>query len=200
MSARRKQSDDIARLVRLVRERLGDKSVVMVGLMGCGKSSVGRRLASKLSLPFADADDEIEKAAGSSISDIFAEHGEPHFREGEKKVIARILTSGQLVLATGGGAFMNEDTRSVIKGRGVSVWLKADLPLLMKRVSRRDHRPLLQTKDPEAVMQKLIDDRYPVYKSADVIVESREVAHDVIVNEVLTALANSPALEPSGSV
>jgi shikimate kinase len=200
LPTRRKNTEELQQLGQQVAERLGDRTVVMVGLMGCGKSSVGRRIANRLSLPFVDADDEIVKAAGQSIADIFQEHGEAHFREGEKKVIARILNGNSMVLATGGGAFMTPDTRAAIKAKGVSVWLKADLPLLMRRVARRDHRPLLKTGNPEKIMRKLMDERYPVYATADITVESRDVAHEVIVHDVLNALLNSPALAPTSSV
>ncbi len=167
----------IAREAETVRARLQDRSIVLVGLMGAGKSSVGRRLAEKLGLPFVDADHEIEAAAGKSITEIFADHGEAYFREGERRVIARLLDSGAQVLATGGGAFINEETRERIRQSGVSVWLKADLPLLMKRVMKRSDRPLLKSEDPEAVMQQLMEQRYPVYATADVTVESRDVQH-----------------------
>ena len=175
-----------------IKSVLGPRSLVMVGLMGCGKSAVGRRLAAKLGLPFVDADEEIEKAAGQSIEDMFAEHGEPYFREGERKVLARLMRSGPQVLATGGGAFMNAETRAAIAERGISVWLKADLPLLVRRVAKRNNRPLLKSSDPQAVMQKLIDVRYPIYAQADITVESRDVPHDVIVAEIIERLAGSP--------
>lgn len=169
--------------------RLGARSIVLVGLMGAGKTSIGRRLAEALGLPFVDADHEIEAAAGKSIPDIFAEHGEAHFRDGEKRVIARLLESGSQVLATGGGAFMNAETRERIRQRGVSVWLKADLALLMQRVLKRGGRPLLENADPEAVMRNLMDERYPVYASADITVESTDAHHAAMVSEVLRALA-----------
>lgn len=168
---------------------LGGRSVVLVGLMGAGKTSIGRRLAEQLGLPFVDADHEIETAAGKSIPDIFAEHGEDHFRDGEKRVIARLLDVGNQVLATGGGAYMNPETRERIQQRGISVWLKADLPLLMQRVLKRGGRPLLDNADPEAVMKRLMDERYPVYAQADITVESTDAHHAAIVNEVLQALA-----------
>lgn len=161
----------------------------MIGLMGCGKSSVGRRLATKLDLPFVDADDEIEKAAAKSIADIFADHGEAHFRDGERKVIARLLNNERQVLATGGGAFMDPQTRHAVRDHGISIWLKANLPLLMRRVGRRDHRPLLQKPNAEEVMRRLMDERYPVYADADLTIESRDVVHDVIVTEIIDRLA-----------
>lgn len=178
-----------ARSPNAIKALLGAKSIVMVGLMGCGKSAVGRRLAAKLGLPFIDADEEIERAAGKSIEDIFAEHGEAHFRDGERKVIARLLRSGPQVLATGGGAFMSDETRQAIAESGISVWLQADLPVLMRRVAKRDNRPLLKTNDPEAVMRELMDTRYPVYAKADITVESRDVPHDTIVADILERLA-----------
>src|SRR4249919_1332068 len=161
-----------AQALNAIRPALGQRSVVLVGLMGCGKSAIGRRLASKLAMPFVDADEEIEKAAGKSIEDIFTDHGEPYFREGERKVLARLMRSGPQVLATGGGAFMNAETRTAIAERGISVWLKAELPLLVRRVSKRNNRPLLKGSDPQTVMQNLMDVRYPVYAQADITVES----------------------------
>ncbi len=191
------QNDDSEVLAHL-RRRLGGRSVVMVGLMGCGKSSVGKRLAVRLGLPFTDADEEIEKAAGKSINDIFADHGECHFRDGERRVIARLLGNGPQVLATGGGAFINPDTRAQIKDKGISVWLKADLPVLMRRVNKRDTRPLLKSDDPEQVMRELMESRYPIYAEADITIDSHEVPHEAIVTDVIKALAQHPALaEPS---
>lgn len=177
--------------------RLGERSIVLVGLMGCGKSSVGRRLASRLGLGFVDADEEIERVAAKSIVEIFADHGEAYFRDGERRVIARLLASGPQVLATGGGAFINPDTRSNIRERGISIWLRAELPVLMRRVSKRDTRPLLKNTDPEATMRDLMAKRYPVYAEADIIIESRDVPHDVIVNEVIAALKAKLAPVPA---
>jgi shikimate kinase len=171
-----------------LRRALGGRSIVMVGLMGCGKSSVGKRLANKLGLPFIDADEEIERVAQKSINEIFSDHGETFFRDRESKVIARLLASGPQVLATGGGAFINPETRAKIKENGISVWLRAELPVLMRRVAKRDTRPLLRDADPEAVMRKLMDDRYPVYAMADLTVDSREVPHDSIVSEIIENL------------
>ena len=179
----------IAKEAEIVRERLGGRPVVLVGLMGAGKSSVGRRLAEKLELAFVDADSEIELAAGQTIPEIFAQHGETYFREGERRVIARLLGGGAQVLATGGGAYINDETRAQIQQRGVSVWLRASLPLLMSRVMKRQDRPLLKQDDPQAVMRGLMDTRYPVYALADVIVESRDVQHGQMVNDVIRALA-----------
>jgi shikimate kinase len=182
----------IAKEAALIRQRLGSRPIVLVGLMGAGKTSVGRRLADKLGLDFIDADHEIERAAGKSITDIFADHGEPYFREGERRVIQRLLGNGAQVLATGGGAYINDETRARIQEAGVSVWLKASLPILMKRVAKRQDRPLLQTEDPEAVMRNLMEKRYPVYALADVTVESRDVQHGQMVNDVIRALAQWP--------
>ena len=167
---------------------LGTRSLVLVGMMGAGKSSVGRKLALRLGLPFVDADVQIEEAAGMSIPDIFETRGEAEFRSGEARVIARLLDGGPQVLATGGGAFMNPDTRALIRDKGISVWLKADFEVLMKRIRRRSDRPMLKTADPAATLQRLIEIRYPVYAEARVIVESREVLHEVIVEEILDAL------------
>ena len=175
-------------LEETVRRRLGRRSVVLVGLMGAGKSTVGRRLAARLGLPFTDADHEIETAAGMSIPDIFALHGEPYFRDGERRVIARLLRDGPGVLATGGGAYMDPQTRARIKENGVSVWLKADFDVLMRRVRKRQNRPLLQNPDPEGTMRRLIEARYPVYGLADVMVESREIPHDKVVQDAILAL------------
>ena len=166
--------------------------------MGAGKSAIGRRLAATLDLPFADADQEIEMAAGKSINEIFAENGEAYFRDGERRVIARLLDGGCKVLATGGGAFMNSETQERIGASGISVWLKADLDLLMSRVSRRDNRPLLRANDPRAVMEKLIAERYPVYAHADITVRSRDVAHEVIVDEIIAAIESCPKLVTPG--
>lgn len=177
--------------------RLGGRSIVLVGLMGCGKSSVGRRLASRLGLQFVDADEEIERVAAKSIVEIFADHGEAYFRDGERRVIARLLANGPQVLATGGGAFINPETRAKIRERGISIWLRADLPVLMRRVSKRENRPLLKTADPEATMRDLIDKRYPVYAEADMMIDSRDVPHDVIVNEVISALKSKVAPVPA---
>ena len=181
---------------------LARRSIVLVGMMGVGKSSVGRRLAARLSIPFIDADSEIEKAAGMTIPEIFARHGEPYFRSGEARVIARLLESGPQVLATGGGAFMNPDTRALIKLKGVSVWLHADFDVLMRRTSkRRSDRPLLQTENPDETLRALLAEREPTYALADLTVQSREVPHEAIVADVMTALAAylkvASALRPS---
>ena len=168
---------------------LGPRTVTLVGMMGAGKSSIGRRLALRLGIPFVDADVEIEKAAGMTINDIFAVRGEAEFRAGEARVILRLLESGPQVLATGGGAFTNPDTRAAIAAKGISIWLKAEFDVLMKRIKRRHDRPLLKTADPGATLRKLIEERDPVYALADLTVQSREVMHEKIVDEIVSALA-----------
>ena len=185
------QDGDVLDRIRL---GLGRRSIVMVGLMGCGKSSVGKRLATKLGLSFVDADEEIERVAQKSISEIFADHGEAFFRDRESKVIQRLLSQGPQVLATGGGAFMSEETRANIKENGISVWLRAELPILMRRVAKRDHRPLLKAQDPEGVMRNLMAVRYPVYAGADITIESRDVPHDSIVVDIIDALHRHPLI------
>jgi shikimate kinase len=177
-----------------IRGALGARSVVLVGLMGAGKSSIGRRLAQRLGLPFLDADTEIEKAAGMTIPEIFEKHGEPYFRSGEVRVVARLLDGGPQVLATGGGAYMNEETRARIRAQGVSVWLKADLDVLLKRVRRRADRPLLKADDPAEVLRRLMDQRHPVYAEADLTVVSREASHEDIVDDVIAAIAGHVAM------
>jgi shikimate kinase len=168
---------------------LGSRSVVLVGMMGAGKSTVGRRLAARLRLPFMDADTEIELAhAGMTIPEIFQTHGEPYFRDGEARVIARLLDAGPAVLATGGGAFMREDTRQRIGEKAISIWLKADADIILKRVKRRADRPLLQTADPAATVGRLISEREPVYQRADITIWSRDVPHEKIVDECIAAL------------
>jgi shikimate kinase len=172
-----------------VNRLLSGRTLVMVGMMGAGKSSIGRRLANRLGLPFVDADTEIERAANETISEIFERHGEAYFRDGERRVIQRILDDKPKVLATGGGAFVNAETRAAIIGSGaISIWLKADRDVLMSRVRRRSNRPLLKTGDPEATMDRLIAERYPVYAEAAIHVQSRDVAHDVVIDDILTAL------------
>jgi len=168
---------------RAIVAALGRRSVVLVGMMGAGKSSIGRRLASRLGIPFVDADSEIEIAAGMSIPEIFDKHGEPEFRKGEARVIARLLDNGPQVLATGGGAVMDQQTRDLIHIKGVSVWLKADLDVLMKRTKRRNDRPLAEK------IKDLLPLREPVYALADITVQSRDEPHDTIVDEII---ANIP--------
>src|SRR5499427_1566162 len=171
--------------------RLGDRSIVLIGMMGVGKSSIGRRLGARLGIPFVDADAEIEKAAGMSIADIFARHGEAAFRRGEARVIARLLNGGPQVLATGGGAVMNPETRALIQARGISIWLSAEFELLLRRISKRKaERPLLQTADPAATLRELLAAREPIYAQADLTVQSRDVPHDAVVAEIIERLAD----------
>lgn len=186
---------------------LGSRCVVLVGMMGAGKSTIGRRLALRLGLRFFDADIEIEIAhAGMTIPEIFATHGEPYFRDGEARVIARLLEGGPAVIATGGGAVMREETRNRIRDKAVSIWLKADIDVIMKRVRRRADRPLLQTEDPVATVTRLLELREPVYQTADLTIASRDVPHDRIVEEcieVLRALlsgAAPPAQPPTDGI
>jgi shikimate kinase len=168
------------------------RTVVLVGLMGAGKSKIGRRLAARFNLPFFDSDHEIEMAAGESIEEIFANRGERVFRDGERRVIARLLAQPVHVLATGGGAFMDEMTRRVIERRGVSLWLRADLDVLISRVSRRSNRPLLKVGDSRTVLGELIEQRYPVYAEANVMIESGEGSAEVTVTRAIAALAGCP--------
>lgn len=167
---------------------LGERSIVLVGMMGAGKTSIGKRLAQRLGLPFVDADTEIEAAANQSISEIFDSHGEAYFRDGERRVIQRLLNESTKVLATGGGAFMADETRANIKAKAVSIWLNADLDVLLMRVRRRNNRPLLMATDPEAVMRKLLAERNPIYAEAAIHIKSREIAHETVVNEIIAAL------------
>lgn len=166
-----------------------DRSIVLVGLMGAGKTSIGRRLAVRLGLPFVDADQEIEQAAGCTVEDFFARFGEGAFREGERRVIARLLDESPRVIATGGGAYMDASTRAAIAARGCAVWLKADLDTLYKRVRRRSNRPLLKAGDPRAVLAELMERRYPVYAEAELVVESRDGPHETVVEDAVRALA-----------
>jgi shikimate kinase len=176
-------------LARSVRDGLKGRSIVLVGMMGAGKSAIGRLLSRALGLSFVDADTEIEQAAGMTISDMFEAHGEAYFRDGEVRVIARILEGDASVLATGGGAWMNPETRRRVREHGVSIWLKADTETLLRRVRRRSNRPMLKTDNPEATFRRLLDERAPVYAEADISVESRDVPHEVVVRETLAALA-----------
>jgi len=176
---------------------------VLVGMMGSGKSSIGRRLATRLAIPFVDADTEIEARADLSIPEIFEKYGEPYFRAGEARVITNLLDQGPQVLATGGGAFMNPTTRAGIAAKGISIWLKAELDVLMKRIKRRNDRPMLKTDDPAATLAALVDARYPVYAEADLTVLSREVPHDTIVDEIVAALRSrvgAPAIAAAEGV
>jgi len=167
---------------------LAGRPIVLVGMMGAGKTTVGRRLAAKLGRHFVDSDEEVEKAAGMTIEDIFKTHGEADFRAGEVRVIARLLKDQDLVLGTGGGAFINAETRALVKASAVSVWIKADFELLFQRVQRRSNRPLLKTANPRQTLQDLIDKRYPVYAEADVTIVSRDVPQDQVATEVIEAL------------
>jgi shikimate kinase len=170
---------------------LGARSIVLVGMMGAGKSSIGRRLAARLNIPFVDADTEIETAAQMTIADIFAHQGEDYFRSGEARVIARLLDGGPQVLATGGGAVMNADTRVAVKAKGVSIWLTADVDVLMRRINKRRHeRPMLQAEDPAARLRELMVEREPVYALSDLTVQSREVPHEAIVTEIVAVLCD----------
>jgi shikimate kinase len=162
--------------------------VVLVGLMGAGKTCIGKRLAAELGLDFVDADAEIEAAAGCSIEEIFERHGEAAFRDGERRVLARLLERPPHVLATGGGSFMDPRTRAEIKNRAISVWLRADLDLLLRRTSRRNNRPLLKNGDPRAVLERLIAERHPVYAEADIVVDSADGPPELTVARVRDAL------------
>lgn len=175
-----------------------NRSVVLIGLMGAGKSSVGRRLAARLNLPFVDADNEIEKAAGCSIEDFFELHGEAEFREGEHRVILRLLNGPTQVIATGGGAFMDARTRHAIAADATAVWLKAELEVLLRRVMRRNNRPLLKRGDPRQILTKLMDERYPVYRQADIVVESVDKPHEHVVEAIIDALKNKSNIAGQG--
>ncbi len=190
-TAQRSQSENLA----LIRSQLGQNSIAIVGLMGAGKSVIGRKVAAKLKIPFVDADAEIEKAAKMTVADIFASYGEPEFRRLEKSVIKRLLEGGPQIVATGGGAYMDQETRQAISDAGICLWLSADIDLLMQRVSKKTTRPLLKNPDPRGVMLKLIEERYPVYQLADLEVASRDVSKDEMTNLLIEALAGhlSPA-------
>jgi shikimate kinase len=177
-------------LARSVRRALEKRSIILVGMMGSGKSSIGRRLAAALDLPFVDADAEIEEAAGMAIDDMFAVHGESYFREGEERVIRRILQSGPQVLSTGGGAVASPRTRAAIAESGISLWLDAPVALLLQRVLRRDNRPLLKTDDPRAVLERLLAQRRGFYEEADLKIESRDAPHEAVVDEILGLLSS----------
>ncbi|CDZ27058.1 shikimate kinase [Neorhizobium galegae] len=169
---------------------LGTRNLIFVGLMGAGKSAIGRMVAQALSIPFIDTDAEIEKVSRMTISELFAAYGEVEFRALETRVIERLLRGGPRVVSTGGGAFINENTRHQIKIGGISIWLKADIDVLWERVNKRDHRPLLKTENPRQTLENLMIQRYPIYAEADVTVLSENVRKDVMVNEVLSAVAN----------
>ncbi len=176
------------RLPAALLERLGNRSIVFIGLMGAGKTAIGRRVANALGLAFIDSDHEIETVSRMTIPELFERYGEPEFRALEQRVIQRILENGPLVLSTGGGAYMNEQTRKAIADHGVSIWLKADLDTLMERVAKKQNRPLLKAADPRAVMQRLMEERYPVYAQADATVATRQERKEVIADEVVAAL------------
>lgn len=173
---------------RAIRAGLGGRVIVFVGLMGAGKTSIGRRLAKALDLPFVDSDHEIETVSRMSVSELFARYGEPEFRALEQRVIERLLRAGPRIVSTGGGAFMNPQTREAIAEFGISIWLKADLDLLMARVAKKQNRPLLKNADPRGIMRQLMDERYPVYAKADITVETRDARREVITQEVTEAL------------
>lgn len=182
-----------------VKAMLGKRSIVVIGLMGAGKSTIGKRLAQMLGLSFIDADAEIETVSRMTIPELFEAYGEPEFRDLERRVIKRILRNGPQVLATGGGAFMNEATRRAIAKAGISVWLRAELDVLMERVSRKGNRPLLKTNDPRATMQNLMNARYPVYAMADVTIQSRDEKKEVMAAEVIEALAKMQSEAGAGA-
>ena len=175
-----------------------NRPIVLIGMMGVGKSTIGRRLALRLALPFVDADEEIEKAAGMTISEIFARFGEDSFRDGERRVIARLLEQGRQVIATGGGAFMNDETRGLILERGIAIWLDADINVLVERVGRRDTRPMLKGKDPRSVLTALAEQRNPVYALAPIHITSSATPHEVTVDAIVQTLS-SPDLAVKAS-
>lgn len=181
------------------RAALGRRNLVFVGLMGAGKSAVGRMVANQLGLPFVDTDVEIERVSRMSISELFAAYGEDEFRALETRVIKRLLRSGPRVVSTGGGAFINEKTRKQIERGGISLWLKADLDVLWERVNKRDHRPLLKTENPKQTLKDLMDKRYPIYELADLTIQSRDVRKEVIANEVLMAILEQSGVEKTGA-
>lgn len=181
-----------------LRERLAGRAVVFVGLMGAGKTAIGRKVAKILDLPFVDSDHEIESVSRMTVADLFERYGEPEFRALERRVIARLVEEGSRVVSTGGGAFMNEETRRAVAAHGVSVWLKADLDLLMERIAKNRNRPLLKNADPRAVMQRLMHERYPVYGLADIVVQTRDDSKDVIAEETVAAIARHLGLPARG--
>ena len=177
---------------RAVVTRLGNRSLALVGMMGAGKTVIGRRLAARLGIDFIDTDHEIEAAASLTVPEIFERHGEPYFRDRECRVVARLIGAGPRVVATGGGAFIHAATRAAVRAGAVSIWLQADFDVLMRRVRKRSNRPLLKTPDPEGTMRRLIADRYPIYAEADVTVVSRDGPQDCVVNDILSALEAGP--------
>lgn len=187
------ETETVSHLAERLRARLGTRSIVFVGLMGAGKTAIGRKVATMLDLPFTDSDQEIESVSRMTIPELFERYGEPEFRALEQRVILRVLETGPRVLSTGGGAFMNAQTREAIAEHAVSVWLKADLDTLFERVSKKQNRPLLKTPDPRATLGKLMDERYPVYALASLTVQTRDERKDVIATEVVEALARHMA-------
>ena len=173
------------------------RTIVLIGMMGAGKSTIGRYIADRLDVEFRDADQEIEQAAGRSIEEIFKDFGEAHFRDGERRVIARLLDDRPFVLATGGGAYMDPDTQEAIRSRAVSLWLKADFDISWRRVSKRQHRPLLKTPDPMGTLRRLIDERYPVYARADITVDSLDVSKEAMGERVLETVMDWFAAHPA---
>lgn len=174
---------------RKAREAIGARNLVFVGLMGAGKSVIGRMTANALDLPFADSDTEIERVSRLTIAELFEIYGETEFRALETRVIGRLLKTGPRILSTGGGAFVNDESRALIKQKGLSLWLRADLDVLWERVNKRSHRPLLKTADPKGTLERLMKDRYPIYAEADITVESRKVGKETVVNDALAAIA-----------
>lgn len=197
MSSTEKQAN-IHEQAEAVRQLLGAKVVVLVGLMGAGKSTIGRKVAAMLGLPFRDADTEIEAVSRMSVPELFEAYGETEFRDLERRVILRLLDDGPMVLATGGGAYMNAETRAAIAGAGISVWLNAELDVLMDRVSRRQNRPLLKNDDPRGVMKRLMDERYPVYALADLHLMTRDDKKEVIAGELIDVLAEHLEKQQAG--
>ena len=185
MEARQLLDDD---QLERIRAHLGARCIVLVGMMGAGKTSIGRRLANALRLPFVDADNEIERAANLSIPEIFAQYGETHFREGERRVMARLLASGPTVLATGGGAFMSEETRDNCRASGISIWLQASAEVLLERVRKKGNRPLLNNPDPEGALRRLLAERTPVYALADLTVATTEGPHQALISQIISLL------------
>ena len=175
------------------------RTVALVGLMGAGKSAIGRRLAQRLGLPFVDADDEIEHAAGCTIGEFFEKYGEAEFRAGERRVIARLLDEPPRVLSTGGGAYMDAETRALMRVKAVTVWLRADLDVLYDRVRRRGHRPLLRQGDPKEILGRLMTQRYPVYAEADIVVDSTAQPADRTTEQVIEALQAHLRAQPTGT-
>ncbi|EEX97486.1 shikimate kinase [Brucella ceti M644/93/1] len=188
MSGTNKQTN-LHRQTETIRQLLGSKVVVLVGLMGAGKSTIGRKVANMLNLPFKDADTEIETVSRMTVAELFEAYGEVDFRDLERRVILRLLDDGPMVLATGGGAYMNAETRAAIAEAGISIWINADLDVLMERVSRRQNRPLLRNSDPRGVMQRLMDERYPVYALAELHLMTRDEKKEVIAAELIEVLA-----------